>query len=99
MEGVAVKVQVNADRTVNVNLPDDVPIGEYEAVLVPVKKLAVESAQSSEAVESEQWGEAMDAFWNQWVEEVEQMPLSPQPAKSEYHKSLIEKYRKQGLDL
>ena len=99
MEGVAVKVQVNADRTVEVSLPDDVPVGEYEAVLVPVKKLAIESAQSSEAVEREQWDEATEAFWNQWIEEVEQMPRSPQPATSEYHKSLIEKYRKQGLDL
>ncbi|NJM89933.1 MAG: hypothetical protein HC847_25095 [Hydrococcus sp. RU_2_2] len=42
----------------------------------------------------------LQASWERWFEEVEQ--LEPEPPKSEpdeYGKALIEKYRKQGLEL
>ena len=81
MQKVAAKVQINADRTVTVQLPEGVPIGEYDAVLVPVREVSGDNSQPSGVVESTPWDQDMDDFWNQWVEEVETMPLSPQPAK------------------
>ena len=39
----------------------------------------------------------MEATWEKLIDEVEQLPDTPQPATSEYHKSLIEKYKKKGL--
>lgn len=94
MRQAAVKVQVNADRTITVKLPDNLPIGEYSAELVPI-----EQSTSQVKTKTEQWDATMQAAWEELMTEVEQLPASPQPAQSEYHQSLIEKYRKQGLDL
>ena len=99
MQETEIKIQVNADRTVEVELPDSVPVGEYKAMLVPAKKLSARSKQVSNIAEDRPWDEKTDAFWEEWIEEVEQMPLSPQSAQSEYHESLLEKYCKQRLEL
>jgi hypothetical protein len=94
MQQAAVQIQVNADRTITVKLPDNLPIGEYSAVLVPVSQ-----SNSSESNKPKKWDEKMNAVWEELMTEVEELPASPQPAQTEYHKSLIEKYRNQGLDL
>ena len=99
MKSVAAIVQVNADRTVEVKLPDGLPVGAYEATLIPVRQSSEDSAQTPDNDRHKQWNQATDEFWEQWTKEVEQMPLTAQPAQSEYHRSLVEKYRKQGLDL
>ena len=91
---IKAKVRVEVDGTVTVQLPNDVPVGEYEAVLMPVV-----GDMNNQDAENQQWDAKMAEAWEEWVEEVEQLPLSPQPAQSEYQKSLIEKYRKQGLNL
>lgn len=87
MKGIAARVQVNADRTVEVKLPDGLPAGEYEAVLIPVKKSSVDNSQTADVNKGEQWNRATDEFWDQWTKAVEQMSLSARSAQSEYHRT------------
>lgn len=107
MQKVEVKVQVNLDRTVVVDLPDEVPPGEYDfAVWVPDGHLAEESAEAedpahvrNEVTERDVWSEEKTDAWQMLQTEIAQTKKDPQPAQNDFHKSLIEKYRKQGLDL
>jgi predicted DNA-binding protein len=93
MKTIEAKVQVNADRTVTVQLPVDVQMGEYDAVLV--------LSSSSDAVVGEKATDnLMTEAWEKWVEEVEQLPLSTNSIEEgDYQRHLVEKYRKQGLVL
>lgn len=50
-------------------------------------------------IPGEQWSPEVAAAWAKIQSEAEHVELDPQPAKSEYHQSLIEKYRRQGLNL
>ncbi len=99
MQTVEAKVQVNADRTVTVQLPADVQMGEYDVVLV--LNSCSDSAvvkKSGHAEEAEQPDNLMSDTWEKWVEEVEQLPLSPNSIQEgDYQQHLVEKYRKQGL--
>lgn len=100
MQTIATKIQVNADRTVTVQLPDDVQMGEYDAVLVLNSHPASATVQESNCEASEQPDNLMTEAWQKWVEEVEQLPLSPNSIQEgDYHQYLIDKYRKQGLVL
>ena len=98
MGNAAVRVRVNPDRTITVNLPDNLPVGEYNAILIPAESTNQQNKQQNSA-ESQQWDEKMEAAWEKLIDEVEQLPNAPQPATSEYHKSLIEKYKEKGLEL
>jgi hypothetical protein len=98
MQTIEAKVQINADRTLTVQLPGDVQIGEYDVVLVLNSRSAHTEQQKSGEPEGKQ-AETMTRAWEQWVEEVEQLPLSPNPTRSDFQQDLIEKYRKQGLEL
>lgn len=91
---IKAKVRIEVDRTVTVQLPEDVPAGEYEAVLVPI-----DDGINSQNAENQKWDAEQAEAWERIMKGVEQLQPSPQPAKSEYHKGLIEKYRKQGLNL
>lgn len=62
--------------------------------------------QSSEVVKistnsnTENHQKDFQAAWASWFEEVEQLePESPQLEPDEYRKALLDKYKKQGLDL
>jgi hypothetical protein len=100
MQTIAAKVKVNADRTVTVQLPADVQMGEYDAVLVLNSHADSAVIPESNQVEGEQPDKLMAEAWAKWVEEVEQLPLSTNSIKpGDYHQHLIEKYRKQGLVL
>lgn len=53
MQTIATQVSVNEDRMLTIQLPADLPIGEYEIVLVlndreiqPVKSSSIQAAQS-----------------------------------------------------
>lgn len=98
MQTVKVNVKVDEKRTVTVQLPDDVETGDYEILLVLNNRSqdGIETAGIAEPVSSTS---TVDDGWESWVQEVEQMPLSPKPAESEYQQHLVEKYRKQGLEL
>lgn len=95
---VTAKVQVNANRTLTVQLPDDIQIGEYEIVLV-LNNTVSSDAQTPEPAQQDDQRAAMATVWETWVQEVEQLPLEPNPASTDYPQHLIEKYRKQGLEL
>jgi hypothetical protein len=100
MQTIAAKVTVNADRTVTLQLPADVQMGDYDAVLVLNSHADSEVIQESSQVEGEQPDKLMAEVWAKWVEEVEQLPLSPNSIQEgDYQQHLIEKYRKQGLVL
>jgi hypothetical protein len=100
MQPIEAKVRVNADRTVMVQLPADVPMGEYDAVLVLNSHSDSAVIQESSHAENEPPDNLMTEAWEKWVEEVEQLPLSPKSIqKDDYYQYLVEKYRKQGLVL
>ncbi len=106
MQTIKTKVQVNLDRTVTVQVPDDtkvstdVQVGEYDAVLVLNSHSDSKMAQESSQTGGEQPDNLMTEAWEKWVEEVEQLPLSTNSIQEgDYQKHLVEKYRKQGLIL
>jgi hypothetical protein len=100
MQTIAAKVKVNADRTVTVQLPADVQMGEYDAVLVLNSRLDSAVVQESNPADSGEQDRIMALRWQKWFEEVEQLPLSTNTIEpGDYHQHLIEKYRKQGLIL
>jgi hypothetical protein len=100
MQTVEAKVHVNADRTVTVQLPSDVQMGEYDVVLVLNSRSDSAVIQDSSHAEGEQPNNLMADAWGKWVEEVEQLPLSPNSIQgNDYQQYLVEEYRKQGLVL
>ena len=98
MQTIAAKVQINDERTLTIQLPADVQSGEYDIVVVLNNRSTNTEAQKLSHSENEPDG-TMACAWERWVEEVEQLPLSPSPTQDDFHQHLVEKYRKQGLDL
>jgi hypothetical protein len=92
MQTIEAKVEVKDDRVMSVQLPTELPIGEYDVVLV----LSQRSASLAGAQEAE---EALARRWEQWFEQVEQVPLLDHPAAGDFQQHLVEKYRQQGLEL
>jgi hypothetical protein len=78
MQTIAVTAIIGNDRTLRVQLPPDLPTGEYELVLV----LNQSPSEPSDLT--------MKDAWEKWVEEVEQLQLSPQPISGDYPQHLIE---------
>lgn len=135
MQTIQAKVQVGSDRTLQVQLPNDVPAGEYELVLVlnpttpanandngtveippamqkiqalfresvePGRSLADELIQErrEEAQREEQHDQTdLATRWQQWFEELDQLPMPEEREVPSFQQHLIEKYRQQGLDL
>jgi hypothetical protein len=99
MQTVEAKVQVNADRTVTLKLPADVQMGEYDAVLVLNSRSDSAVIQDSSHAEGEQPDQTMALRWEKWFEEVAQLPLLENPEEGNFQQYLVEKYRKQGLEL
>jgi hypothetical protein len=100
MRAIEAKVKVKADRTVTVQLPADVQMGEYDAVLVLNSRSDAAVVLDSNLAEGAQPDNLMTEAWEKWVEEVEQLPLPSNTIQpGDYHQHLIEKYRKQGLIL
>ncbi len=87
MPKIETKIKIGEDRTLRVQLPADLAVGEYEVVLV----LNQSEPKTSDST--------MTDIWEKWVEEVEQLPLYPNPIEGDYQQHLIEKYRQQGLEL
>jgi hypothetical protein len=99
MQTIETKAQVNADRTLTVQLPADVQMGEYDIVLVLNSRSAKTEVQKSGPSEGEQQDKTMAYAWGKWVEEVEQLLLLENPEKGDFQQYLVDKYRKQGLEL
>ena len=71
--------------------------GEIEVSLTIQSTDAKSTISSPSSQNSER---DFQAAWNCWLAEVEQLEPSPSKAEpNEYGKELIEKYRKQGLEL
>jgi hypothetical protein len=99
MKTIEAKVKVNADRTVTVQLPVDVQVGEYDAVLVLNSSSRLIVEKDSIHLEGEPQDEGIALRWQKWFEEVEQLPLLENPQKGDFQQHLVDKYRKQGLVL
>jgi hypothetical protein len=99
MKTIEAKVKVNADRTVTVQLPVDVQVGEYDAVLVLNSSSKSIVEKDSIHLEGEPQDEGIALRWQKWFEEVEQLPLLENSEKGDFQQHLVDKYRKQGLVL
>lgn len=72
--------------------------GEIEVSLTIQTTVTRRSANSSSL--SEGGGQDFQQLWSRWLAEVDQLePSSTASEPDEYSKILIEKYRKQGLEL
>ncbi|PZD74019.1 hypothetical protein C1752_01863 [Acaryochloris thomasi RCC1774] len=96
MQTIKTKAQINTDRTLTVQLPADLQVGEYDVVVVLDKssKKQVEP-HILQAVEEVPLADR----WEQWFDEVEKLPLKENVEEQSFHEILVEKYRKQGLEL
>lgn len=99
MQPIQTKGQVKEDKTLTltVQLPEEVQAGEYEVVLVLNSSAPTSKPTASLSAEEEQ--RRLNKVWKELMEEVEDLPISPTPVSSEYQQDLVEKYRKQGLEL
>lgn len=96
MRVVETKVQVCATRQVIMQLPRDIPVGEYDVVLVMKEptEFSPEGARLK-AVEDIPIVERWQKFFEEMEKEYSASPSVP----SEHYQSLVEKYRKQGLNV
>ncbi|MCY7277651.1 MAG: hypothetical protein LH702_28920 [Phormidesmis sp. CAN_BIN44] len=97
MQTIEAKVQIGDDRKLVIDLPNSVSTGEYQVVLV----LQPRSVAPETAVETEDDPIANTAAerWKKWFEEMDQLPLPETVGEGDFQQHLIEKYRKQGLEL
>lgn len=112
MKAIETKAQVDADctLTITIQVPADVQAGEYEAMVL-LNRLAGDDpsngirsevaleAQSLASLPGEQWSQETADAWEEIQAAVRETKKEPQPVQNEYHQALIEKYRKQGLNL
>jgi hypothetical protein len=62
MQTIEAKVQIGADRTLQIQLPADVPVGEYEVVLVLNQASQVSVAPDGTAIQK------IQSSLRQWIE-------------------------------
>jgi hypothetical protein len=98
MKAIETKVQVNADHMLTVQLPVDVQMGEYDAVLV-LNSSSEQSVQESDHSEDEQEDKTVALRWKKFFKEVDQLPILENREEGDFQQHLVEKYRKQGLEL
>ena len=82
--------QINSDRKLSIELPDNFPLGDYEVLIVLNPKESKEQPNESQT---------MTNAWENWVKEVKQLSPLPHSEPKNYQQHLLEKYRKQGLEL
>ena len=99
MKTIEMKVHVNPDRRAIVQLPVDVQMGEYDAVLVLSQRSDSAVVPESNPVEDEQQSEAIALRWKKFFEEVDKLPILENQEEGDFQQYLVEKYRKQGLKL
>ena len=99
MQTIQAKVQINADRTLTVQLPAEIQTGEYEVELI-LKSRAPDESQTSEPDADGRQKSSRAKAWEKWIKAVEELPISPGlVVESDYQQHIIEKYRKQGLEV
>ena len=92
MKTIKTTTTINKDRHLLIQLPSDLPIGNYEVLIVLEPKT------------QEMSNDAIEQVWENWVKEVQQMSLTVEssnqnPPQNDYETQLLEKYRRQGLEL
>jgi hypothetical protein len=92
MQTIEARVKVGGDRKLTIDLPDTVLTGEYEVVVILNHRSAV-------ADEGDDRADPIARRWEKWFEQVDQLPLLDNPEEGDFQQHLIEKYRKQGLEL
>ncbi len=98
MKAIETKAQVDDARmlTITMEVPSDVPVGEYEVMVVLNSLVASGPSLSDQKTDEEK---SRSKRWQKWFEEVDQLPLKADGEDKTFHQILVEKYRKQGLDL
>ena len=112
MKAIETKAQVDTDCTLTITMQvtADVQAGEYEAMVVlnrldtdtvsdSIQSEAALAGKSSVSTPSETWSQETADAWAEIQAEVRSTEKAPQSVQNEYHQALIEKYRKQGLNL
>ncbi|MEL6350415.1 MAG: hypothetical protein AAFR58_01475 [Cyanobacteria bacterium J06627_28] len=98
MKAIETKAQVDTASvlTITTQVPVDVQAGEYEVMVVlnPVK-----SNNSEQFVQDNNEKESRVERWQKWFEAVDQLPLEQDSSDKSFEAILVDKYRKQGLDL
>ena len=92
MKTIKTTAAINSDRHLSLQLPPDLPTGNYEVLIV----LEPKSVENSEP--------AIEQAWQEWVQEVREMPLQKtshplDSVENDYETHLLEKYRDRGLEL
>lgn len=99
MQTIQAKVQIKADRTLTVQLPAEIQTGEYEVELI-LKSRTSDESQTPEPDADDRPKSNRAKAWEKWIKEVEDLPISPSlVVESDYQQHIIEKYRKQGLEV
>ena len=99
MQTIQAKVHIKADRTLTVQLPAGIQVGEYE-IEVTLKSSTAEISQTPPSDTDDEQKSSRGKAWDKWIKEVEELPVSPSPVvESDYQQHIIEKYQKQGLEL
>ena len=89
MPTIQTNTQINSDRKLSIELPDNFPLGDYEVLIILNPKEDKEQPNESQT---------MTNAWDNWVKEVKKLSPRPRSEPKNYQQHLLEKYRKQGLD-
>ena len=92
MQTIATQIHVGVDRRLKIDLPDSVPIGEYEVLLVL-------NQRSAELPEVPVETDSLMPRWEKWFGEVDRLTLPDDPEAGDFPQQLLDKYRQQGLEL
>lgn len=96
MQTVTTRVQVRGDHKLTIQLPEGISMGEYEVVLVFHD---ISTPHNPSAIQIDPQDEELNNRWQNWLQDVEQLPSSQHSAQGGYQQHLLEKYREQGLEL
>ncbi|MGB7412624.1 MAG: hypothetical protein WA902_00310 [Thermosynechococcaceae cyanobacterium] len=99
MHTIKTKAHINTDRTLTVQLPADLQVGEYDVTLSVNSRSIEGEVIAAPTLERERTDKTMSEAWEQWFDEVEKLPLKETVEEKSFHEILVEKYRKQGLEL
>lgn len=90
MPTIQTNTQINSDRKLSIELPDNFPLGDYEVLIILNPKESEEQPNESQTTTK---------AWENWVKEVKQLSPLPHSEPKNYQQHLLKKYRKQGLEL
>ena len=97
MQSIGAKVRVGDDRKITLQLPEALPQGEYEVMVVlnPVDK-ASSDALEADGEETEE--KSIAERWKKWFEAVDQLPLKEDSEEKSFHQHLVDEHCQLALE-